>query len=76
MADTFPRTLPGVVHIALLREHDAMSYSLFAQTKPALEPDLYVPPHAADGPDPLDVPELSRLSLGKQGITHRVVLPK
>lgn len=38
-----------------------MSYSLFAQTKPALEPDLYAPPHAADGPDPVDVPELSRL---------------
>lgn len=37
-----------------------MSYS-FAQTKLALEPDLYAPPPAADSPDPVHVPELSRL---------------
>ena len=38
-----------------------MSYSLFAQTKPALEPDLCATAPTADGPDPIDVPELSRL---------------
>ncbi|MFI8376727.1 type VI secretion system contractile sheath small subunit [Pseudomonas helleri] len=38
-----------------------MSYSLFAQTKPALEPDLCATAPTADGPAPIDVPELSRL---------------
>lgn len=38
-----------------------MSYSMFAQTKPALEPDLYATPPMADCPNPLDAPELSRL---------------
>lgn len=38
-----------------------MSYSLFAQTKPAPEPDLCATAPTADCPDPVDVPELSRL---------------
>lgn len=38
-----------------------MSYSLFAQTKPALEPDVCGAAPTPDCPDPIDAPELSRL---------------